>query len=150
MLKILRNQWMQSELLRFQFKLWPKKGRRLPIKNNLLLTKKSLLLKMDLLFSKVKPPKLQRLTLIWKSLIMISATTEDRQKKRLTQHVRMKHCFSLDLRCFRHDNVHICSDVIAVWFINQKPWKTRKSVKNVERSFYYFIRFFAIYLFTLW
>ena len=42
-------------------------------------------------------------------------------QKRLTQHVLMKYCFSLDLRCFRHDNVDICCDVIAVRFTNQKP-----------------------------
>ena len=42
-------------------------------------------------------------------------------QKRLARHVRMKHCFSPDIRGFRHDNVDICCDVIAVRFINQKP-----------------------------
>ena len=39
---------------------------------------------------------------------------ENSSEKGLTQHVRMKHCPSLQLRCSRNEHVDLCCDVIVV------------------------------------
>ena len=35
-------------------------------------------------------------------------------EKGLTQHMRMKHCHKVDIRCLRQDHVDLCCEVIAV------------------------------------
>ena len=65
-------------------------------------------------------------------------------QKRLTQHVWIKHCFSLDVRCFRQDHAYLCCDVIVVRFINQNPERQGNVGKMLKDLFTISFIFLAI------